>query len=486
MHTRKAIAIATFCIATLAIVPAVGVAQQPLISVSNVTVTPSQPTPGETVTIDATITNQQSSSSVFVINGIALIRGTDQPSRVEDVGSLSPGSSVTIPQTIRFENEGVKRFKVRVWGRNQDSGKIASINYPVTVTVADQHPRIDVDVNESVVGTSADGTITVANGLDSAVKNVELTVRGDGVTITNARDVFATIDSGATKTANFELVPKSGGKHTVTVTMEYTTAGGTVRNVSEQTTVRSESIADDVVLKTSRSSDGTAVGVTVENRGNARIENVVVHGRGPNATFQSGFVDAIDGGESARVRLNATLDGNRSPVTVEATYDVADGRGSATAQTHVVSPPTTVDLTGLDVTRENGKYHVSGSTSNLGTTEADSVVVSVVDTASVDPAYPNREYFVGTIPASDFVSFDVYASVSGNATSIPLRVSYLVDGERRQRTTRVPLPATDDAGADANSNRGTGLLLPVAIGGLVVIVVGAIIVLAWRNSRGGD
>jgi hypothetical protein len=104
----------------------------------------------------------------------------------------------------------------------------------------------------------------------------------------------------------------------------------------------------------------------------------------------------------------------------------------------------------------------------------------------VTPAAPSREYFVGTVPKSDFVSFDVYARTTANVSSIPLEVSYLVDGQRYTRTVRVPYDGGGSQEPAAPRQSSRGILVPVAIGAVVILGVAAAIFVGWRKSRGGD
>ncbi|MFC7226909.1 hypothetical protein N0B31_05795 [Salinirubellus salinus] len=148
--------------------------------------------------------------------------------------------------------------------------------------------------------------------------------------------------------------------------------------------------------------------------------------------------------------------------------------------------PGRVELTGVDVGTEDGTTTISGSVSNVGLADVDAVVVRVVASEGVTPVAPNREYFVGTVPASDFVSFDVTARLDPNTTSVPLNVSYVADGDRQSQTVAVPIdaPLTPDP---SGGGGGTGGLLLPALGGLlVVVVVAAFVLVAWRNRRAGD
>jgi hypothetical protein len=182
------------------------------------------------------------------------------------------------------------------------------------------------------------------------------------------------------------------------------------------------------------------------------------------------------------------MDEPRADVTVTANYELGTETEQTTAETTLRSVPGTIDLTGLDVIRQGGRFQISGSASNVGSTAADSVLVSVVNTENVTPATPNRDYFVGTVPASDFVSFDVYARTEGNVTSVPLEVTYLVDDTRKRQTFDVDLDRMggsaqqseqdgDSEGGDQNS------MLPVFVaGGLALLVVVGVLVRRYRRD----
>jgi hypothetical protein len=97
------------------------------------------------------------------------------------------------------------------------------------------------------------------------------------------------------------------------------------------------------------------------------------------------------------------------------------------------------------------------------------------------------------VPASDFASFDVYATTEGNVSTVPVEVSYIVDGDRKTRTVEVDAAGASRAlesqqrAAAADTGGSNGFpLLAVAIGLIVVVAVVAVIVQAWRTSRGGD
>lgn len=495
---RRVTALALVCVVLLGAIPAAVAATGVNASVSEVAISPSSPAPGEPVTVRPTIRNLKSSNSSLEIRAVALRQsggfGIDELERVERVGTIAPGTELDVPLTHTFESEGKRDLRVFVYGINTATGDAVQLRYPVTVTVRDQHPQLDVQANESVVGVESDGQVTIANGLDTPISNVELTVDGRNVEMIEDRTVFASLDSEETATARFRYRPERAGPQPLTATLTYTVNGDTERTVERSKTIRPEPLREGVALDASAvgSGENRALSVDVINQGNTPVENVVVTAAADNATFRRAIVSEVASGESESVRLNATMSGANADVEVTAEYEVGTRDRTVSTTTDLRAAPGTITLTGLDVSREGGRLLISGSASNLGMTEANSVLVSVVDTERVSPAFPNKEYFVGTVPSSDFVSFDVYARTSGNVTSVPIEVSYLVDGQRERQqfevqTDAAPAPVRPnrpDAGSsDGSGGGGFGALLPVVgVGVLAVLVVVVIVVRRYRSD----
>jgi hypothetical protein len=465
-------------------------------SISNVEVSPSSAAPGETITFDTTVRNLQSSDAPLEINDIAIRksggRGVTEYERVSDLGSISPGSTLEVPLTASFDSSGSKDLRVIVYGRDRGTGENVELRYPVKLNVQERHPQLDIAANDSVAGVESTGEVTVANGLDSRITNVEVVVQGDGVEMTQSRTVESSIAQNGSMTAPFRFRPESAGDHPLTATISYTVGGDTIRNTTRTKVIESDPLRNSVELDTTAVGSGTdrALRVAVSNGANAPLSDVMVSATSENASFQRVLLKNISASTTRQMRLNATMDEPRADVTVTASYELGTETEQITSETTLRSVPGTIDLTGLDVIRQGGRLQITGSASNVGSTDADSVLVSVVNTESVTPATPNRDYFVGTVPASDFVSFDVYARTEGNVTSVPLEVTYLVDDTRKRQTFDVdtnqmsgaaqqPNQDGDSEGGDQNS------MLPVFIaGGLALLVVVGVLVRRYR--RGDD
>jgi hypothetical protein len=306
------------------------------------------------------------------------------------------------------------------------------------------------------------------------------------VTVERPRQVRSSLAAGETGSFAFEAVPTGAGETGLTATVEYTLANGPTRRVAATKTVRTAELDDRVVLTANAS--GRMVSVTATNLGNVDAEGLVVRGVATNATVGQAVVGTLAPDETATVRLPVQdLDGTAT-VEVRADYEVAGTAVSVAGdRVRLRSRPGRVELTGIDVQRESGHLVVTGSASNVGLSAVDSVVVRVREVDGVTPAPPNREYFVGSIPASDFVSFDVTARVTGDTTSIPLEVTYLSDGQRRVERVSVPVGDSALETPDRSGGSGSGgLLLPAAIGVVVVVIVGVLVFVGWRNRRVGD
>ena len=458
------------------------------VAITDVSVSPASPVPGETITFTATVENFEGSNRTFVVRGAALrTRPNDEFAefaRIQDPGRIAPGATLRLPLIRSFDTPGTRELRVEVYGRAAGGGSLR-LTYPVTVRVAEADPRVAVDLSRPIAGVESNATVTVANGLDRDLRNVEVTLSGD-VTVERPRQVRSTLAAGESGTFVFGAVPTGAGETGLTAAVEYTLANGPTRRVADTKTVRTAELDDRVVL--TANATGRRVSVTATNLGNVDAEGLVIRGVATNATVGEAVVGTLAPDGTATVRLPVRDIDGTATVEVRADYEVAGTAVSVGGErVRLRSRPGRVELTGIDVQRESGHLVVTGSASNVGLSAVDSVVVRVLEGDGVTPVPPNREYFVGSIPASDFVSFDVTARVDGDATSIPLTVTYLSDGQRRVERVSVPVRDAAMATPDRPDGSGSGgLLLPVAVGVVVVVIVGALVLVGWRNRRVGD
>jgi uncharacterized membrane protein len=552
-------------------------------AITGLQMSPESPVPGELVTISVTIQNFQTSTGPYVVESVAVRDafgddyGASTP--VRDLGQLSPGASLQVPLTVSAESPGTRHLQVVVHGRTTN-GESIRLTYPLTMRVTDAKPKVDVTVSDPVHGVTSNATVTVANGLERDLRNVEVQVDGP-MAGDELRQVRPILQAGDTEEFSFQVVPTQAGETKLTATVEYSLAGGATRVVSASRTVEARQADSEVGLSTNLSAGrvlvtatnlgnvdvseltlsarhanqtvseqpiqslapgnsetvalavddveptddsptvsvvgtyevGTStrtvrtdpvhlrhgvtlnasvrdgrVAVETTNEGNLRLERVVVQGTAPNAAIERGVIRDLAPGESRTTELPVRNASGVGAAQISATYTVGDVRGSAVGDRITLQANAgRIELTGLDAQPRDGHLLVSGSASNIGLSSIDSVVVSVVETDGVTPVSPQREYFVGSVPASDFISFEVTARVDDNVTAVPLRVAYLAEGERRTERVSVPVRhGLGERGRTDGSNGSRGLVLPASIGGVVLGAVGVIVFMGWRNRDVGD
>lgn len=484
--------VAIAALVVLAALPAVAAGTQVNAAVDNVTVTPTSPAPGEPVKFEATIRNPGSNGDPLVIEEVELRDGGNSGlpvyERVENVGTLSPGAKITVPLTHTFEEAGARDLRVRVEGTNADTGESVELRYPVAVSIQERHPQIEVETDDSVTDVASNGTVTIANGLDTDIQNVEVTVSGDGVTMLDGRSVFASVATGETATGDFRFRPERADTRELRATVTYTLPSGTERTVTQNRTIETEATRGGIVLEASPSGSGMeqTVAVDIINQGNTRAEDIVVTGVGENVTVSQTVVDSVPARSTERVRLNATLSEPTAEVLLTADYERGSSRQTATATRTLRATPATIELTGLDVTRGGGLLQITGTTSNVGTTAAQSVIVRVRPGENVEPAPPSRDFFVGEVPGSDFSSFDLTARATGNVSAIPLEVSYISDGTRTTQQFTVPVDSRTGEPEQESSGGGPGAGLFAVLGLAVVAILVVAGIIVRRYRRGDD
>ncbi|MBP1929215.1 hypothetical protein J2741_001762 [Methanolinea mesophila] len=167
---------------------------------------------------------------------------------------------------------------------------------------------------------------------------------------------------------------------------------------------------------------------------------VTPQGDGITSTQRSIFVGDLKPGESR----NVTFDITPSQET-ELTFNV-NYKNGINAHNATVSLPVTFGedkmgadmvISGIEVSRSGAGYSMSGDVSNVGLSDAKSVIV-MVDSPAV-PIDPDRVSVIGALEPDDFSSFDLTFNAQG-VSSIPVIVQYKdEDGNLYEEKTQVSL-----------------------------------------------
>lgn len=482
---RRGLALALVLTLVLPALATTGAGEAVNVSIASTAVEPSAPFVGETVIVTLTIRNDEASAGSASIENVTLRTDDgDRLARVEDAGSVQPGASSSVPLAARFREAGVVTLRVVAYVEEAD-GEVIKLQDRLALRVTDEHPDVRISAPQSaVVGVDREFRVRVDNGLERELRSIDVRVSGPNISFTPSSAGQSRLAGGESMTVTFTGRATVAGRHHIEAVVRYRTSTGYRRTVVARTEMRFEPLEQDVtVLAESPPRGNLSIPVTVANLGNAPLEHVVIRADATNGSVTPVVVGTVPDATTRRVSLQVNGVEGRADVDVTVDYEIGGRTGSVTAAAKVIATgdiPGEVQLTGVDVQREGDRLRISGSASNVGLRVVNSVIVRVRATANVTPAGPNREFFVGTVPASDFVSFDVYAKTTGNVSSVPLEVTYLSDGRRKTVQARVPVDVASAEPADSGGGGSTDLLVVVG-GAVIALAVGALIVVGWRN-----
>ncbi len=218
------------------------------------------------------------------------------------------------------------------------------------------------------------------------------------------------------------------------------------------------------------------------------VSSVIVKSVGDGVVFTPSevFVGTITAGNRSTATFTLDTMGSSSgvkDVSFSASYFNGDNlHSSAEVSTTInVVEQSSLLLTAIEIEDVGSKYSITGDINNVGTTDAKNVMVSVVESDDVEPIQPYANYFIGTLEADDFSSFELSARVSGDTTSIPVLIEF-----RNTDNAYTSITETIDLGS--NSIIGSGSsdgMSPIVIGAIVIsaIAIIGIIGYSWKKRK---
>jgi len=457
------------------------------VAIESVDLSVDQPAPGESFTLTTTIANLESSNgSVEVTDVYVREAGSSSDlARIEDVGSIGPGDTQSIPLTMSIDEPGEKKLVVKAVVRDAD-GDYTSVSYPLYVDVQEPDEAVVSFAGlDSVAGEESQVDVTVSNGDDGPLSNVRLELTG-AADVENPERVSASIQPGTQTTHTFAATFDEAGNRPLTATLTYKTDEGVTRTVTRNVTadVEPANLDPQLTAKATTANGSSVVRATLSEFGNVELRDVQLRAVVDGETVTRTRLADVPAGES---RI-ATLDGDAIPpgeVTVIAEYTAAgETATSETTLSYTPAPNTGVTVTGVDASRSGGVVTISGDAANVGSLDATSVVMSVVAADGVTPVNPNKEYFVGTVDSSEFATFQLTANVSASVTAVPVRIEYTVDGERLSRVVELDVSdVAPPAGGQGGGDSGSSLLLGALVV-LLAVALGVALTIAYRRYRG--
>lgn len=501
-------------VGALAVAPAV--ADDPdaaRLTVTDVSVSPATPVPGEPVTLGVSLRNSAGSPSPVGLDTVRVETAAGEVlARATDPGTLSAGDTLTVPLTHEFDRAGAYDLTVVATGTNASGGPV-SVSRPVSLVVEDAPAQVEVRPEGPVTGTTTTVTVRVGNPTESQLRDVEVRLNGNGngsgsgLRPVRERRTVPAIPAGGTATVNLSVRGTTPGPATLETAVSYHTGSGETATVTRTRTVDVAPVETDLGVRVSRLDSGTEevaagaggiggqlgsllggaaptgggqdddradpsqVEVTVTNFGNAPVGTAVVTPVAGNTTLDRYAVPGpLAPGASRSVTVDLAELAAPTAVEFRVRYRVGAQEASATDSLEVRPPRGRVTVTGVSLSvAEDGTVTVQGNAGNAGSAEVRGLVLSVVGSETVAPTYPQRDYFVGTVEGSEFAPFELTADVDlENATSVAVALAYETGGETVERTVTLPVESDLERPTGSGGSVPFGLL---GVGTVVVVVV---------------
>ena len=246
----------------------VATAEQADVSITGVTVSPDDPAPGQDFTVTVNVSNLASSNGTVSVTDV-YVRVQNRPkefSRVQNVGAITPGNTLSVPLSLSIPETGSKKLQVHAVVETAD-GQFQHLEYPLLVTVTNERSvLVSVQASKATVDTETSVNVTVANGDAATVSGVKLHLAGDG-TVVDPERITGSIKPGVDRTFQYDVTFDERGTRTLNATVTYSTSGGASRTVSDSTGFEVTNESTD----SGKRIEGTIRLVGVETSGNGIV-----------------------------------------------------------------------------------------------------------------------------------------------------------------------------------------------------------------------
>ena len=288
-----------------------------------------QPTIDENVTVTTNVSNVAVDGDDYILKSVRVFNGTtardrDELASVQPRNRISPGESKQVDFSVGLDTVGEREVLIKLSLLSTD-GDIRRIERVITLDVRDPHPVVGLAVEPTVEGSATNATVTVANGLDEPIRNVELQLSPTRTRLTSTDHVFARFEPGAERAVSVGVRGDTTGTETVTARVAYSYNG--TRYTTEQrlsgTFVEPTNPGRISLnnLRVEETDAGLRVRGTASNPGGSAVTGVTVSvaegdGVDPaanNAEFFVGASPAATSGRSSRSPSPPVTAPSRSP-----------------------------------------------------------------------------------------------------------------------------------------------------------------------------
>ncbi|WP_233084495.1 COG1361 S-layer family protein [Methanococcoides orientis] len=218
------------------------------------------------------------------------------------------------------------------------------------------------------------------------------------------------------------------------------------------------------------------------------VNNVIIKAEGENVYFNPAeiFVGTIPASDKTTVDITlntmASSSGTKN-ISFTASFFNGDNyhiSGNEDTEINVVSQPSLI-FTGIEVTKSGNRYSLIGDINNFGTTDAKNVLVSIAESENITPMQPYANYFVGTLEADDFSSFELSARIlTPDVKEIPILIEFRdTDNVYSSVTGYIDL---ESASAPEGGEQETPIWMWGVIG-IITIAIAGVIVYTWKKRE---
>jgi len=462
-----------------------GASDSPL-EITNVEFSNDAPTAGEPISVEITVKNTGSDAVDLSEVWIRESPTGKEYGQVEDLPRLDPGESTTVPVRVVVDQGGTRSVHVGVRGyvmENVNSGTETETSSSILLQVQEhKQPSVQVDTGEVTANISQEMNVTVLNLEDQPITDVRVTADGD-FQLENPTRIRNKITEGASQRFQFQLLARNPGSHELRLTVRYRLAGGTQRNVTVRRTVDVEPLEDDIEVVTKREQSKEQVRLSLFNSGDQKVENVILSVSSDDRSGSGWTFRTIGVGGSKEVVYDAASIERPTTISIRIEYEIGDVTRTIERSIDYVPPSRgpVLNVSNVEINENGNTVEIRGTIGNTGNTRATGVIVSTKSTDRVTPVHPGKSFFVGRIPASDFVTYDLSVRISGEeSVEIPVEISYMADNRQYTKTTSISYdPPSTNEESDSSAS-----VIPIAVVViLVTIALAGIAFVGITNAR---
>ena len=223
------------------------------------------------------------------------------------------------------------------------------------------------------------------------------------------------------------------------------------------------------------------------------VTGVIVTARGEDVVFTPAgeFVGPISTGNRSTVTFSLNTMGSDQGIknlSFSTSYFNGDNlhRSEETNTSISVVNRSALIFTGMEISHIGNKYTLTGDINNFGTSDSRNVMLSIIGSDDVHPLQPHANYFIGTLEADDFSSFDLSARVTSGVSTIPVLIEFRDTGNAYSSLTATFDVDGATTGSTSGEERDGMPFTTWALVGIAALAILGLIGYTWKKRKNDD